>query len=379
MQSSIRATMRQQEYRIGKGMTLAETSERKAAAIDFDRFHRVALCHQPTPIEPMVRLSEHLGGPRLFIKRGDCTGLATGGNKTRKLEFLVGEALSQNADMLVTQGAVQSNHVRQTAAAACHVGLKCYALLERRVPDRDANYDESGNAFLDKLFGATQEFRLAGLDMNAEAMAVTERLKAEGHRPYFIPGGGSNTTGALGYANCAQEIVRQSDETGLKFQWLVMGTGSTGTQAGLVAGFTDLEYDLPVMGISVRQPRDRQVAAVHKLTAATLEKLSGRNISASKILVDDGYVGEGYGIPADSTFEAIKLTARFEGILLDPVYSGKGMAGWSALSVRGSLSHPTTPCSCTRAARPHYSPTRIKSSRHWSDDQKSREIPAHFP
>lgn len=321
-------------------MTLAELGESKAAAIDFDRFHRVALCHQPTPIEPMVRLGEHLGGPKLFIKRDDCTGLATGGNKTRKLEFLVGEALSQKADMLVTQGAVQSNHVRQTAAAACHVGLKCHALLERRVPDRDASYEETGNVFLDKLFGATQEFRPPGLDMNAEAIAVTERLKAEGHRPYFIPGGGSNPTGALGYASCAQEIVQQSDQTGPKFQWLVMGTGSTGTQAGLVAGFTELEYDLPVMGISVRQPHDRQVAAVHKLTVATLEKLGKRSISASKILVDDGYVGDGYGIPADSTLEAIKLTARFEGILLDPIYSGKGMAGLIGL-VREGFFKPT--------------------------------------
>ena len=321
-------------------MTLAELSESKAAAIDFDRFHRVALCHQPTPIEPMVRLGEHLGGPKLFIKRDDCTGLATGGNKTRKLEFLVGEALSQKADMLVTQGAVQSNHVRQTAAAACHVGLKCHALLERRVPDRDASYEETGNVFLDKLFGATQEFRPPGLDMNAEAIAVTERLKAEGHRPYFIPGGGSNPTGALGYASCAQEIVQQSDQTGPKFQWLVMGTGSTGTQAGLVAGFTELEYDLPVMGISVRQPHDRQVAAVHKLTVATLEKLGKRSISASKILVDDGYVGDGYGIPAASTLEAIKLTARFEGILLDPVYSGKGMAGLIGL-IRQGFFKPT--------------------------------------
>ncbi|MEM8648115.1 MAG: pyridoxal-phosphate dependent enzyme, partial [Pseudomonadota bacterium] len=158
----------------------------------------MALCHQPTPIEAMVRLSEHLGGPSLFIKRDDCTGLATGGNKTRKLEFLVGEALTEHADMLVTQGAVQSNHVRQTAAAACRAGLKCHALLERRVPDRDASYEETGNVFLDKVFGATMEFRPSGLDMNAEAMAVTEKLRAEGHRPYFIPGGGSNAGNEIG-------------------------------------------------------------------------------------------------------------------------------------------------------------------------------------
>ena len=238
-------------------MTFAEASTDQATVIDLDRFPRLALCHQPTPIEPMIRLGESLGGPKLFIKRDDCTGLATGGNKTRKLEFLVGEALSQNADMLVTQGAVQSNHVRQTAAAACRTGLKCHALLERRVPDRDAGYEETGNVFLNKLYGTSFEFRGPGLDMNAEAQAVTERLRAEGHRPFFIPGGGSNPTGALGYVSCAQEIARQSVESGQTYQWLVMGTGSTGTQAGLVAGFHALGHDLPVMGVSVRQPHDR--------------------------------------------------------------------------------------------------------------------------
>ena len=306
---------------------MADSLAPEIADIGLDRFPRVALCHQPTPIEPMRRLTEHLGGPRLFIKRDDCTGLATGGNKTRKLEFLVGEALKENADMLVTQGAVQSNHARQTAAAACHVGLKCHIVLERRVPDRDNSYEQTGNVLLDKIFGATHEFRPPGLDMNAEAIAVTERLRAEGHRPYFVPGGGSNPTGALGYASCAREIARQCQETGQHFDWLVMGTGSTGTQAGLVAGFHAMGYDLPVMGVSVRQPRERQVAAVHGLTQKTLDLLGGPSIPTSKILVDDGYVGEGYGIPADSTLEAISLTARQEGILLDPVYSAKGMAG----------------------------------------------------
>ena len=288
----------------------------------------------------MPRLSAHLGGPRLFIKRDDCTGLATGGNKARKLEFLVGEALSQNADMLVTQGAVQSNHVRQTAAAACRHGLKCHALLERRVPNRDASYEETGNVLLDRLFGATLEFRPSGLDMNAEAQAVTEQLRAAGHRPYFIPGGGSNATGALGYAVCAQEIVQQCRDGGLAFDWLVMATGSTGTQAGLLAGLHALGWQLPVMGISVRQPHDRQVNAVHALTQATLKKLDAAPIPADRTLVDDGYVGKGYGIPAPSTLEAISLTARMEGVLLDPVYTGKGIAGLIGL-IRQGFFKPT--------------------------------------
>ncbi len=303
--------------------------------LDLNRFPRVDLCHQPTPIEPMLRLSEHLAGPTFYIKRDDCTGLASGGNKTRKLEFLVGDALQQGADMLVTQGAVQSNHVRQTAAAACRVGLKCHALLERRVPDRAADYEKTGNVFLDKVFGATLEYRPSGLDMNAETMAVVEKLKAEGHNPYFIPGGGSNEIGALGYVSCAQEIVSQSERTGLSFDWLVMATGSTGTQAGLVAGLHAMEYGLPVMGISVRQKHDFQVKAVSGLVERTLVKLGMDGKSGAKVLVDDGYVGDGYGLPAPSTLDAIDLAAKREGLLLDPVYSAKGFAGMVGLTKAG--------------------------------------------
>jgi len=300
--------------------------------IDLDQFPRVPLCHQPTPIEHMARLSEHLGGPSFFIKRDDCTGLATGGNKTRKLEFLVGDALEQGADMLVTQGAVQSNHVRQTAAAACRHGLKCHGLLERRVPNVGDDYEATGNVLLDKLFGATIEFRGPGLDMNAEAQEATERLRAEGHKPYFIPGGGSNEIGALGYVSCAKEIVAQEETMDAPFDWLVMATGSTGTQAGLVAGLHALGRSLPVMGVSVRQPHDKQVKAVHGLTARTLTKIGGPAFAESDILVNDSYVGDGYGIPATSTLEAISVAARFEGLLLDPVYSAKGFAGLLGLA-----------------------------------------------
>lgn len=295
--------------------------------VNLSHFARVSICHSPTPIEEMVRLSEELGGPKLYIKRDDCTGLATGGNKTRKLEFLVGEAMRQGADMLVTQGAVQSNHVRQTAAAACHFGLACHVLLEKRVPNTAQSYEQTGNVLLDKLFGCTFEFRPTGLDMNQQAMDVTEELKSSGRKPYFIPGGGSNKIGALGYVNCANEIMAYQNEEDMRFDWLVMATGSTGTQAGLVAGLTAAGANLPVMGVSVRQPHDRQTAAVLKLTNETLEYLGAEKIDKSKILVDDGYVGEGYGIPAASTMEAIKMLAQKEGILLDPVYSAKGMAG----------------------------------------------------
>lgn len=303
--------------------------------IDLDRFARVALCHSPTPLEPMPRLSERLGGPKLWIKRDDCTGLATGGNKTRKLEFLIGEALARNADMVVTQGAVQSNHVRQTAAAAARFGLDCHALLERRVPDTPEAYERTGNVFLDRLFEATLEFRPPGLDMNAEARAVRDEFAAQGRRPYFIPGGGSNATGALGYVACAQELVAQAADRRMAIDWIVMATGSTGTQAGLVAGLAALGAGIPVMGISVRQPRERQIKAVHALVEETAAVLGAAPVPAAKVLVDDGYVGDGYGIPAASTRDAIRLAARMEGLLLDPVYSAKGFAGLIGLIEAG--------------------------------------------
>ena len=299
---------------------------------DLKNFSRVDLCHQPTPLEEMPRLSAALDGPKFWIKRDDCTGLATGGNKTRKLEFLLADALQQGADMLVTQGAVQSNHVRQTAAAACKFGLDCHALLERRVPDRAADYETTGNVLFDHIFGTTIEFRPPGLDMNAEARAVTEKFAANGRKPYFIPGGGSNEIGALGYVSCAYEMLTQFDAQGLDVGWIVLASGSAGTHAGLLAGLHAAGSDIPVMGISVRQPRERQIAAVHKLAAATAAQLTDIPLSLDKTLIDDGYVGAGYGLPTEGTIAAINLIARKEGVLLDPVYSAKGLAGMIGLT-----------------------------------------------
>jgi len=290
-------------------------------------FKRIHLCHQPTPLEEMPRLTAALGGPRLWIKRDDCTGLATGGNKTRKLEFLMAAAQDAGADMVVTQGAVQSNHVRQTAAAAAKLGMKCHALLERRVPNTGAGYEQTGNVLFDHMFGATIEFRPPGLDMNAEAQAVTDRFREDGRNPYFIPGGGSNEIGALGYVASAQEILQQADAQKLDLKCLVVATGSAGTQAGLVAGFHAHGCDVPIMGISVRQPHDIQVENVYRLAVKTAALLTDKPLARDRVLVDDGYVGEGYGIPTAGTIAATNMLASHEGILLDPVYSGKGMAG----------------------------------------------------
>ena len=275
----------------------------------------------------MPRLSEALGGPRLWIKRDDCTGLATGGNKTRKLEFLMAAALEANADIIVTQGAVQSNHVRQTAAAACKLGLDCHALLERRVPGKGDNYEQTGNVFFDQMFNTQIEFRPPGLDMNAEAQQVAEKLRLHGRSPYFIPGGGSNETGALGYVSSAQELLHQLRENKLTPKLIVLSTGSAGTHAGLIAGFHALDCDIPIMGISVRQPEDVQIDNVYKLAVKTTALLTDKPLSLDRVLVNDGYVGEGYGIPTGGTLAAINMVACNEGILLDPVYSGKGMAG----------------------------------------------------
>ena len=295
-------------------------------------FPSVPLCHQPTPLEFMPRMSESLGGPRLWIKRDDCTGLATGGNKTRKLEFLIADAIEKGADMLVTQGAVQSNHVRQTAAAACKFGLDCHALLERRVPGREDDYETTGNVLFDQMFGTSLEFRPAGLDMNAEAMAVTEKLAAAGREPYFIPGGGSNEIGALGYVSCAYELLDQIKANNLDVGWIVLATGSAGTHAGMLAGLHAAGSTIPVMGISVRQPEDKQIASVHKLAVLTAAQLTDTPLGVEKVIVDDGYVGVGYGQPTQGTLDAINLIARREGLLFDPVYSGKGLAGMIGLA-----------------------------------------------
>jgi len=229
------------------------------------RFPRVRLFPAPTPLERLDNLTRHLGGPEIWIKRDDCTVVATGGNKVRKLEFLAGEAVAQGADHLITQGAVQSNHVRQTAAVAAKLGMKCTALLEHRVETNDRAYLASGNVLLDRLMGITIEYRPGGTDMNAAIVAKGEALRAAGGKPYVIPGGGSNRVGALGYVSCAQELMQQADEMGLKIDRVVHATGSAGTQAGLVAGLEGMNAGVRVLGIGVRAPNPAQEANVHRL------------------------------------------------------------------------------------------------------------------
>ncbi|MBE9607124.1 D-cysteine desulfhydrase [Acetobacteraceae bacterium H6797] len=300
------------------------------------RFARVRLGHMPTPLEPMDNLSRHLGGPRLWIKRDDCTGLSSGGNKTRKLEFLMADALGRKADVVITQGATQSNHARQTAAAAAKLGLECHILLEDRTGFSDAAYNQSGNVLLDKLHGATVHRRPGGADMQAEMESMAAELRAAGKTPYVIPGGGSNPVGALGYVNAALELVNQAAEMGLRIDHVVHATGSAGTQAGLVTGLVALNTGIPVLGIGVRAPKEKQEANVLALCQRTAEHLGLPGIvKAEHVVANCDYVGQGYGIPTQGMVDALKLVAEREGILLDPVYSGKGMAGLIDLIRKG--------------------------------------------
>ncbi|HBI17735.1 MULTISPECIES: D-cysteine desulfhydrase [unclassified Brevundimonas] len=301
------------------------------------RFARIRLAHLPTPLEPLPRLSEELGLD-LWIKRDDCTGLAGGGNKTRKLEFLLGAAFEQEADTLVTQGAVQSNHVRQTAAAAAAHGLACEIILEERTGSKASDYVGNGNVLLDRLFGATIRTVPGGTDMVAELEKTAQDVRARGGNPYVIPGGGSNPVGALGYVDCAREIVVQADEMDLEVHRIVTATGSAGTHAGLVAGLAVMGADIPVLGVGVRAPKEKQEANVFKLAEETAALLGqpGR-VTRDRVVADCDYVGEGYGLIDQGVIDALTLAARLDGIVLDPVYSGKAMKGLIALARAGQF------------------------------------------
>ncbi len=292
------------------------------------RFPRVSLAHLPTPLEHLPRLSKHLGGPEIYVKRDDCTGLGTGGNKTRKLEFLMADAQAHDATAIVTQGAVQSNHARQTAAAACKLGMKCELVFEKRVGDAPESYRKSGNVLLDRIFGAGIREVEKGSDMNAAMEVVADELRANGENPYIIPGGGSNPIGALGYVDCALEMLAQANRAGIPLDHVVHATGSAGTQAGLVVGLNAMHSNIPLLGIGVNAPKEIQEDKVWKLALETEEFIGAPGVVQRKdIVANCDYVGPGYGIPTDAMNAAVLLLARLEGLLFDPVYSGKGLAG----------------------------------------------------
>lgn len=292
------------------------------------KFPRRRYTEGMTPIEKLSRLSAELGGPTIYMKRDDLLGLAGGGNKTRKLEFLVAEALAQGADTLITCGAVQSNHCRLTLAAAVKEGLKCRLVLEERVPG-SYRPEAGGNNFLFRLLGVEKiTVVAAGTDMMAAMQQVAGEVASKGRKAYVIPGGGSTPLGATGYVACAQEILAQTFERGINIDRVVCASGSAGTHAGLVTGFYGNNSNIPVIGINVSRFRDEQEQLVHKLVTATAAHVGvNTEIPARTVRCYDQYVGPGYSLPTAEMAEAVRMLAGLEGILMDPVYTGKAMAG----------------------------------------------------
>lgn len=303
-------------------------------AKSFAEFPRFPLAHLPTPLSEMKRLREALGesAPRLFIKRDDCTGLGGGGNKTRKLEFIVGAALADGADTIVTTGALQSNHARQTAAAAAAAGLDCVLVLMDMVPYQGATYRRSGNRLLDDIFGADVRIIPPGADATPFFKTVLSELDAKGAKVYFTPAGGSTVTGSLGYVAAYLELADQLDALSIKGARLVHASSSGGTQAGLVTG-RHIRPDGPLVhGINVyRTDNDKMRDDIVRLATDTAARLGLGALADDAVILEDGFLGEAYGLPTDGMIEAVEIVARAEGILLDPVYTGKGMAGLIAL------------------------------------------------
>lgn len=300
------------------------------------KFPRRRYTEGKTPLEFLPRFTQALGGPNIYIKRDDLLGLTGGGNKTRKLEFLVAEALAQGADTLITCGAIQSNHCRLTLSAAVKEGLKCRLVLEERVAG-SYNPEASGNNFLFLLLGVEKiEVVPAGSNMMAAMSRVADDLAKEGRKGYIIPGGGSNPIGATGYAACAQEIQGQLFDKGLVIDRLVVASGSSGTHAGLVTGFYGLSMNIPIVGIGVSRDPEDQDPLVYDLVQKTAERLGvTQNIPREAVITFGDYWRPQYSVPNKKMVEAVNLMAKTEGILLDPVYTGKAMAGLIGLSREG--------------------------------------------
>lgn len=298
---------------------------------------RLQLATLPTPLHLAERLSEALGGPEIWLKRDDLTGFGLGGNKIRKLEFLAAEALTQGADTLVTGAGPQSNHVRATMAVAARLGLKGVAVLHGSRPP-----ETQGNFLLDELLGADIIFtdNPDRSQLDARIIAEGERLQAAGHRPYLIGRGGASALGSSGYVAASLEMLNQLVELKVQVDYLFCATGSCGTQAGLIVGAAWLQPGYRVWGVTVSRQRHECLARLEKLAHETITRLDLKlELLTQDIIVSDDYIGPGYGIPTPACVEAIRLLARTEGIFLDPVYSGKAMAGLIDLIRRGEINH----------------------------------------
>jgi len=310
----------------------------KELLLELDKKPRAVLAQLPTPIHKMENFAKHLNGPELWIKRDDLTGLEGGGNKTRKLEFLVGDAIETGADMLITAGAIQSNHTRQTAAAAARCNLKCALLHVGWTRDAGPAYRQVGNVLLSNIMGAELflDETERPIEDQSPLVRFSDYLKSRGHRPYLIPAGASeHRLGSLGYINCAAEIVRQSSKLGVHFDYIVHCTGSSSTQAGLVAGFAVMARPIRIIGVSDDEETDIKRARVLKLANDTLAEIG----SSVRVPPDDIEViaadESPYGEAESETFDAIRLLARTEGLIADPVYEGKALRGLLKLAREG--------------------------------------------
>ncbi|GAB3033787.1 D-cysteine desulfhydrase family protein [Bowmanella dokdonensis] len=293
--------------------------------------NRLPLGVLPTPLEPLKRLSQVLGGPQIWVKRDDLTGLALGGNKTRKLEYILHHALAQGADCIISAGAIQSNHCRQTAAAAARLGLECHLVLGGNEPD-----EVNGNLLLDKLLGA--QIHWAGEKRKGEDIPeLAARLKQQGKKPYVVPYGGSNLHGALGYANAVLELAKQTEQ---RFDHMVFASASGGTHAGILAGTRLVGMDAQILGIRIDKTEGPQgfAGTVLELANLTADELGVEAFDAGHVLLNADYLGGGYAVIGEPEREAIELLAKTEGILLDPVYTGRAMAGLIDLVRKGYFS-----------------------------------------
>ena len=293
-------------------------------------FPRVSLGHLPTPLEPAPALTRELGGPRLFIKRDDCTGLALGGNKTRKLEFTLGAALEQGADLIITSGGTQSNHVRQTAAAAARLGLECQCVVANPLTDFRPDYVRTGNVLLDQLLGAQLYIaRDTGAATDDEVARLVAQAQRAGRRPYVIPVGASDAVGSMGYVACATELLEQCAAGGIHPSHIIVATGSAGTHAGLLVGLRLQGSTINVVGMAVSENSALKTAKVRRVVDQLIARLGAAPdlVPDRDIVVLDAYVGRGYAITAPETIQAVRMAAQLEALILDPVYTGKAMAG----------------------------------------------------
>ncbi|CAN6961169.1 MULTISPECIES: D-cysteine desulfhydrase family protein [Psychrobacter] len=293
--------------------------------MDYNHIPRQSLGFFPTPLIELTRLSDKLGGPTIFMKRDDNTGLALGGNKTRKLEFIMGDALAQGADCVITAGAAQSNHCRQTAAAVASLGLDCHLVLGGEEPEQ-----ASGNLLLDKIFGC--HIHWAGAHRKGEDIPkIVEQLKTQGKKPYVIPYGGSNELGALAFVEAFKELESQRTSMDVSFTHIVFASSSGATQAGLMLGKKMLNSPAQIVGINIdkgetdKVPFDQYTVALANSTAVLIA--ADHQFSESDLILNSDYVGGGYGVVGALENEAIEMTAQTEGILLDPVYTGRAMGG----------------------------------------------------